>query len=81
MSAPLSREIVRAQIAELAGCAPADVTGDANLMDLGLDSLRAMSLAERWVAQGIPVDFAELAEVPTLDHWWSVLARHVEAAG
>lgn len=79
MTSPLTYEAVRDQIAQLAEVPVADVTDEANLMDLGLDSLRAMSLAERWVAAGIPVDFSELAERPTLRHWWSVLSRHVEA--
>ncbi len=73
---PLTLEGVRAEIAALAEVPIADVTDDANLMDLGLDSLRAMSLAERWMKAGIPVEFSELAEEPTLRHWWSVLSRH-----
>lgn len=76
---PLTIDDLRRQIAELIEAPPAAVTEDANLMDLGLDSLRAMSLAERWIAAGIPVDFSELAEGPTLRHWWSVLARHLGA--
>ena len=71
----LTLEEVRAQIAALANVAIDEVTDDVNLMDVGLDSLRAMRLAQRWVEGGLAVDFAELAEVPTLRHWWSVIAR------
>jgi len=76
----LTLEAVRAEIARIADIPVADVTDDANLMDLGLDSLRAMSLAERWIRAGVPVEFSELAEEPTLRHWWSVLSRHVGGA-
>lgn len=75
MTPVLTIDRVRAEIAELAGVSTAEVTDDVNLMDLGLDSLRAMSLAERWMKAGIPVEFSELAEEPTLRHWWSVLSR------
>lgn len=81
MTPPRSLEDVRRQIAELAGVSPDEVTDDANLMDVGLDSMRAMRLVQRWVDAGVPVDFAELAEVPTLHHWWSVVARVTGASG
>lgn len=68
-------ERVREEIAQLAEVPVTDVTEDVNLMDLGLDSLRAISLAQRWMNDGIPVEFSELAEEPTLRHWWSVLSR------
>lgn len=79
--ATLTHADVRAQIAALAGVSIDDVTDDANLMDVGLDSIRAMRLTQRWIDAGIPVDFSELAEVPTLAHWWSVLARHLDGRG
>lgn len=78
MTRPLTEAQARAQIAEMAGIDPADIGDDDNLMDLGLDSIRAMRLAQRWIAAGIAVDFSELAEVPTFAHWWSVLARHLD---
>jgi aryl carrier-like protein len=71
----LTHEHVRRQIAEIVGVPLAEVTDDANLMDLGLDSMRAMRLAQRWAESGVPVEFSELAEEPTLRHWWSVLSR------
>lgn len=71
----MTRDDVRRQIAEIVGIEPVAVTDDANLMDLGLDSMRAMRLAQRWAQAGVPVEFSELAEEPTLRHWWSVLAR------
>lgn len=80
MMAGLTRDMIRAQIAELAGVPADEITDDVNLMDVGLDSLRAMRLVQRWIDAGIPVDFAELAEVPTLAHWWAVLARQSGAS-
>lgn len=67
---------MRAEVARLVGVAPAEIADDANLMDLGLDSIRAMSLAQRWADAGVAIDFAELAEEPTLRHWWTVMARN-----
>ncbi|PPK63702.1 phosphopantetheine-binding protein [Actinokineospora auranticolor] len=82
MSAPeagaLTGDRVRADIAEVLGCAPAEVTPEADLLDLGLDSMRTMALLERWRAAGAPeVEFADLAEEPRLDRW----TRLVTGAG
>ncbi|MCA0353547.1 MAG: isochorismatase family protein [Chloroflexi bacterium] len=46
------------------------IGADDNLLDWGLDSVRLMTLAERWRAAGCEVGFAELAETPTLAEWW-----------
>jgi len=69
-------EDMRAEVAQLIGVPVSDVADEANLMDLGLDSIRAMSLAQKWANAGAAVDFSELAEVPTLRHWWTVMARN-----
>lgn len=68
-------EEMREAIAQLVGVPTEEIADDANLMDLGLDSIRAMSLVQRWANAGAAVDFAELAEEPTLRHWWTVMAR------
>lgn len=75
MAAP-TLDQMRAEIARLIGVPPSDVADDANLMDLGLDSIRAMSLAQQWANAGAAVDFSELAEEPTLRHWWTVMSRN-----
>lgn len=67
---------MRAEIALLIGVPITEVDDDANLMDLGLDSIRAMSLAQKWASAGAAVDFSELAEEPTLRHWWTVMTRN-----
>ena len=46
-----------------------------NLIELGMDSIRLMSLTGRLRKRGIEVTFAELAERPTLAQWWELLAE------
>ncbi|OBG81799.1 non-ribosomal peptide synthetase [Mycobacterium sp. E3298] len=60
---------VRAEVAELLGVGVDDVHPTTNLIGQGLDSIRMMTLAGRWRRQGIAVDFATLAETPTLEAW------------
>lgn len=44
MQQTLSPERVRADVAELLDCDPAEIAPDENLVDLGLDSVRIMTL-------------------------------------
>ncbi|MEU9040420.1 phosphopantetheine-binding protein [Kitasatospora sp. NPDC048343] len=46
-------ERIRAEVADLLGEDPADIPLDENLVDWGLDSIRLMTLAERWRAEGV----------------------------
>ncbi|MEC9066770.1 MAG: phosphopantetheine-binding protein [Pseudomonadota bacterium] len=62
----ISREALRTDIADILEIAPADLADDANLMDAGLDSMRAMNLAAQWEERGLPLDFADLGEAQTL---------------
>ena len=57
---------VREEVAELLGVTPDDVDPDADLIASGLDSIRMMSLSGRWRKQGIDINFAALAENPTV---------------
>ncbi|AXB42809.1 phosphopantetheine-binding protein [Amycolatopsis albispora] len=71
----LTADQVRADVAGLLGCDEAELTPDADLLDLGLDSIRIMGLIERWRAAGATgLEFADLAEQPRLRHWTAVLA-------
>lgn len=64
---------LRRQIAGLLGV-PAERVGDeTDLVALGLDSIRLMSLTEVWRSAGYAVTFAELAERPTLANWRRLL--------
>ncbi len=66
----LSRQQLRADVAEVL-MEPASAIGDDdNLLDRGLDSIRLMSLVERWRGAGAELTFVELAEHPTLSAWY-----------
>lgn len=72
---PLTRELVREQVAELLHESPSDLSDSDDLINVkGLDSLRIMSLVERWRRNGADVTFVELAERPTLADWWRLLS-------
>ncbi|MCV7309796.1 amino acid adenylation domain-containing protein [Mycobacterium paraffinicum] len=67
-------EDVRAQVAELLGVGVDDVHPSTNLIGQGLDSIRIMTLAGRWRRAGIAVDFATLAETPTVEAWTELVS-------
>lgn len=78
MTAPaLTLDTMRADIARIIGEDPSEIGDEDSLIDLGLDSIRVMTLIQRWGEQGVKLDFAQLAEKPTLAHWWSVASRHL----
>ncbi|MGW1678137.1 phosphopantetheine-binding protein [Saccharopolyspora sp. NPDC002376] len=78
MPQKLTLEDVREQVAELLYEDPAELTDDENLMDWGLDSVRIMTLVEKWRRLGVQITFADLAERPTLEDWWTVLEPKVQ---
>lgn len=69
MHASARSEDIRAEVAELLGVDVDAVQPGNNLISQGLDSLRIMTLAGRWRRQGIAIDFATLAEQPTIEAW------------
>jgi bifunctional isochorismate lyase / aryl carrier protein len=70
----LNPQKVREDVAELL-LQPASTLGDdENLLDRGLDSLRLMSLVERWRRTGAEVTFVQLAERPVLTEWYALLS-------
>ena len=72
----LTRERMRADIAALLHERPEDIGGEDELMDLGLDSMRAMALLTRWAREAnLTLEFSEFAERLTLDAWWAIMAR------
>jgi aryl carrier-like protein len=65
---------LRADVAELLACDPAEIDPDEDLLDRGLDSVRLMSLVERWREAGATdLEFPDLAERPELGHWITIL--------
>ncbi|MCK9509963.1 MAG: phosphopantetheine-binding protein [Pigmentiphaga sp.] len=74
----LSLERLRADVAAILHEDPAEILDDDNLIDLGLDSIRAMALVTRWREAGADVEFAELAERAELAHWWRLIQRSLE---
>ena len=69
-NAALAPERIRADVADLLGCDPAEIDPDEDLLDRGVDSIRLMSLVEHWRQAGATrLEFADLAEQPDLRHW------------
>ena len=79
MSVPdTSLEDVRAEVAEVLAEAPEDLGLDEDLLDRGLDSIRLMTLVQRWEADGVEVSLLELAEDPTVRGWTALLEKKRE---
>lgn len=76
----LTLERMRADIAAMLHEEPEAVGDSDNLMDLGVDSMRAMNLVAKWNEAGAALEFAELAEHVTLAGWWAVV-RARQATG
>jgi len=79
--ATLTFESVRQQVAELLHEVPMHIADNDDLISRrGLDSIRIMTLVEKWRRQGIDVTFVELAEKPTLADWWRLLVARTRQA-
>ncbi|WNG36063.1 isochorismatase family protein [Archangium violaceum] len=75
----LSRQQVREDVAEILLQSSAAISDDENLLERGLDSIRIMSLVERWRRTGAEITFVELAERPTLTDWYALLSSSAQA--
>ncbi|KAF0812693.1 Isochorismatase [Andreprevotia sp. IGB-42] len=71
---PASLDALRTEVAKVLQVPASDLHVDDNLLDYGLDSIRLMSLAERWQRAGVTLEFVALAEQPTLAQWWALLS-------
>lgn len=72
----LTDERIRSDIAELLDCAPNEIDPEEDLLDRGLDSVRIMTLVERWRAAGAAgLEFPDLAEEPVLRHWIGLVRK------
>lgn len=74
----LTLERMRADIAAVLHEEPDAIADDDNLMDLGVDSLRALNLSLLW-SEAVPLEFSDLAEHVTLAGWWSVVETRLKA--
>ena len=75
MTAPLSLERLRSDVAEVLAEEPGSFADDENLIDRGLDSIRLMSLATRWREDGFEAGYLDLAQEPTVEAWWHLAER------
>lgn len=72
----LTEERIRSDVAELLDCAPNEIDPEEDLLDRGLDSVRIMSLVERWREAGASgLEFPDLAEEPVLRHWIGLVRK------
>lgn len=77
--APLTREEVEARVLALIEVEKEGFDPDENLIDYGLDSVQTMALATEWRKRGVDIGFVELAEKPTLNHWWALIESKLAA--
>jgi len=77
--APFTVDRLRASIAEVLGVPAVEVTPDASLFELGLDSMKMMMLSVQWQSHGVEIPFGELAERPTVEAWSTLLTKTASA--
>ncbi|WP_336085073.1 phosphopantetheine-binding protein [Nocardia sp. SSK8] len=71
----MTDEQVIGDVAAVLGVDPAELATDTDLLDAGLDSVRIMSLVEKWRSAGHEdIDFPTLAGDPVLGSWIELLA-------
>lgn len=66
-------EWLRHEVADFLELAPSHIAVDDNLVDLGFDSVRLMTMVDRVRQRGADVSFVDLAESPTLADWADLL--------
>jgi bifunctional isochorismate lyase / aryl carrier protein len=75
---PTTERMLLEQIAGLLQLSVTDLLADDDLLLMGLDSIRLMTLVEGWRQGGLMIEFNDLAERPTLREWWDLLqTQHV----
>ncbi|WP_437616717.1 isochorismatase family protein [Sorangium sp. So ce834] len=68
---------LRGDVAEILDQPASALSDREHVLDLGLDSIRLMTLVERWRAAGLDVTFVELGELQTLAQWWELLSTRL----
>ncbi|WHU49506.1 phosphopantetheine-binding protein [Gordonia sp. L191] len=70
VDAVVTRDRIIGDIAEILDVPASEITDDTNVLDIGLDSVRLMSLIERWRAAGATrADLVALAADPVVGSW------------
>lgn len=77
--ASISKDDIRAMVSDLIGVASQEISDDRDLITLGLDSIRMMTLAGGWRKRGSRVTFAQLAADPSIESWHALLAADEQA--
>ncbi|MFE5401295.1 phosphopantetheine-binding protein [Streptomyces sp. NPDC056580] len=77
----LTGEELREALAELIGVSPSEVEDDANLIQLGLESLQMMRLVTKWRRAGLDVAFGDLTGTPTFAAWNERITRELARSG
>ncbi|MGI5440650.1 phosphopantetheine-binding protein [Streptomyces shenzhenensis] len=80
MPEPLTLDSFRADLAECLFLEPGEVDLEDSPLDAGLDSLRIVTLLERWQAAGVDVTFVDLAERTSFAQWWQLLTERRQGA-
>ncbi|MEU2736125.1 phosphopantetheine-binding protein [Streptomyces sp. NPDC007095] len=80
MPEALTPDSFRSDLAECLFLRPDEVDLEDSPLDAGLDSLRIVTLLERWQAAGADVSFVELAERTSFAQWWQLLAERRKGA-
>lgn len=74
----LTLEKMRQDVAEILHEDVAEIRDDDNLMDWGLDSIRAMMLFTRWREKAVYLNFAEMTQCPELNAWWTLVQKSIK---
>ncbi|MGH3956795.1 MAG: amino acid adenylation domain-containing protein [Mycobacterium sp.] len=74
----ISRDEIKATVADLIGLAPQEISDVDDLITLGLDSIRMMTLAGGWRKRGSRITFAQLAAEPSVESWHALLGDGAE---
>lgn len=70
VDAVVTRDRIIGDIAEILDVPATEITDDTNVLEIGLDSVRLMSLIERWRAAGaVRADLVSLAADPVVGSW------------
>jgi len=70
----LSKDEIKATVADLVGVAQDEISDADDLIALGLDSIRMMTLAGGWRKRGSRITFAQLAAAPSIESWYALLS-------